>query len=99
MSRALRRRAISSGCTNAKRLFPSGDDHALIAASATSRGSCPATTALAEKKKREAMRIMPNVAMTRDDGWRGGCPATGATDAGVGSGDWFGLPFFHRNMG
>lgn len=32
----------------------------------------------------------PNVAMIRAYGWRGGCPASGVTDAGVGSGEWFG---------
>jgi hypothetical protein len=31
--------------------------------------------------------------MIRDYGWRGGCPATGVTDAGIGSGDWFGTFF------
>ena len=35
---------------------------------------------------------LPNVEMIRAYGWRGGCPATGVTDAGVGSGDWFGIP-------
>src|ERR1035438_8999819 len=29
---------------------------------------------------------MPNVAMIRDYGWRGGCPAAGVTDAGEGAG-------------
>jgi hypothetical protein len=28
--------------------------------------------------------------MIRDYGWRGGCLAAGVTDAGVGSGEWFG---------
>jgi hypothetical protein len=28
--------------------------------------------------------------MIRDYGWRGGCPAAGVTDAGVGSGEWLG---------
>ena len=32
--------------------------------------------------------IVANVELIRAYGWRGGCPATGVTDAGVGSGDW-----------
>jgi hypothetical protein len=30
---------------------------------------------------------VPNVAMIRDYGWRGSCPAAGVTDAGIGSGE------------
>jgi hypothetical protein len=29
--------------------------------------------------------------MIRAYGWRAGCPAAGVTDAGVGSGEWFGI--------
>jgi hypothetical protein len=34
---------------------------------------------------------MPNVSMIRAYGWRGGCPAAGVKDAGVGSVEWLGI--------
>jgi len=34
--------------------------------------------------------VMPSVAVFRGYGRRGGCPAVGTADAGVGSGDWLG---------
>ena len=34
--------------------------------------------------------ILPNVAMSRGYGWRGGCPAAVVPDVGVGSVEWFG---------
>jgi len=34
--------------------------------------------------------LLPNVAMSRAYGWRGGCSAADAPDVGVGSVEWFG---------
>ena len=36
-------------------------------------------------------RAMPNVAMSRGYGWRGGCPAADVPDVGDGSVEWFGI--------
>jgi len=35
--------------------------------------------------------MLPNVAMSRGYGWRGGCPAADVPDVGVGSVEWFGM--------
>ena len=37
---------------------------------------------------------LPNVAMSRGYGWRGGCPAADVPDVGAGSVEWFGSLFF-----
>jgi hypothetical protein len=34
--------------------------------------------------------MLPNVAMSRVYGWRGGCSAADVPDVGVGSVEWFG---------
>jgi hypothetical protein len=34
--------------------------------------------------------FLPNVAMSRDYGWRGGCSAADVPDGGDGSVEWFG---------
>ena len=38
-----------------------------------------------------ALHQPPNVAMSRDYGWRGGCSAADVPDVGDGSVEWFGL--------